>query len=77
MSATPITFELPGPEYEVGVLRADRGTGHRCRRLLTHGAVVARELGIPAVVGAHGATQRIADGAMVTVDGARGVVTLG
>jgi pyruvate,water dikinase len=43
---------------------------------LSHCAIVAREYGIPAVVGVHGATRLIADGQQVTVDGARGVVTL-
>jgi phosphohistidine swiveling domain-containing protein len=43
---------------------------------LSHCAIVAREYGIPAVVGAHGATRAIADGQRVTVDGGRGVVTL-
>lgn len=43
---------------------------------LSHCAIVAREYGIPAVVGAHGATRSIADGQRVTVDGGRGVVTL-
>lgn len=43
---------------------------------LTHGAVVAREFGIPAVVGAAGATLAIRDGAWVEVDGSTGTVTL-
>ncbi|MCP2369050.1 pyruvate,water dikinase [Agromyces flavus] len=42
----------------------------------SHGAVVAREYGIPAVVGVPGATEAIATGAEVTIDGASGVVTL-
>jgi phosphohistidine swiveling domain-containing protein len=41
----------------------------------SHGAVVAREYGIPAVVGVPGATSRIETGQVVTVDGTRGVVT--
>ena len=40
----------------------------------SHGAVVAREYGIPAVVGVAGATREIATGMRVTVDGAAGVV---
>jgi pyruvate,water dikinase len=42
----------------------------------SHGAVVAREYGIPAVVGVPRATATIPTGAEVTVDGASGVVTL-
>jgi pyruvate,water dikinase len=41
----------------------------------SHGAVVAREYGIPAVVGLPDATSRITTGQQLTVDGARGVVT--
>jgi phosphohistidine swiveling domain-containing protein len=40
----------------------------------SHGAVVAREYGIPAVVGVADATTRIRTGEEVTVDGAAGVV---
>ena len=42
----------------------------------SHGAVVAREYGIPAVVGVAGATEMITSGMQVTVDGASGVVRL-
>ncbi|MGW0479706.1 PEP/pyruvate-binding domain-containing protein [Nonomuraea sp. NPDC003214] len=42
---------------------------------MSHGAVVAREYGIPAVVGVPGATHRITTGDTVTVDGAAGTVT--
>jgi phosphoenolpyruvate synthase/pyruvate phosphate dikinase len=43
---------------------------------LSHAAVVSREYGIPAVVGTKGATARIEDGAVVTVDGSTGVVRI-
>jgi phosphohistidine swiveling domain-containing protein len=42
----------------------------------SHAAIVSRELGIPCVVSAGGATQRIPDGALVEVDGAAGTVTV-
>jgi pyruvate,water dikinase len=41
---------------------------------LSHAAIVAREFGIPAVVGTATATQHIPDGATVLVDGAAGTV---
>ena len=44
--------------------------------MMSHGAVVAREYGIPAVVGVAGATEQIATGQRITVDGAAGTVVL-
>jgi pyruvate,water dikinase len=44
--------------------------------LMSHGSVVAREYGIPAVVGALGATSLIETGQWLMVDGARGTVSL-
>lgn len=42
--------------------------------LLSHSAIVARELGIPCIVGLKGATSWLAKGMMVTMDGASGWV---
>ncbi len=42
----------------------------------SHGAVVAREYGIPAVVGVPDATHKIETGQLITVDGAAGLVTV-
>jgi rifampicin phosphotransferase len=44
--------------------------------LAAHASLVAREYGIPAVVGTGDATQRLHTGQLVTVDGTTGVVTL-
>jgi phosphohistidine swiveling domain-containing protein len=44
--------------------------------ILAHAAVVAREFGLPAVVGVTGATSRIADGQLVEIDGTQGIVRL-
>jgi pyruvate,water dikinase len=43
---------------------------------LSHAALVSREYGIPGVVGTRDATERIADGARVRVDGDAGTVTV-
>ena len=43
---------------------------------LSHPAITAREYGIPAVVAVRGATSRIKDGDVVTIDGGRGIVSL-
>ncbi|HEX5042280.1 MAG TPA: PEP-utilizing enzyme [Candidatus Polarisedimenticolaceae bacterium] len=44
--------------------------------LLSHAAIVAREYGIPGVVGTREATDRIPDGVRVRVDGNKGEVTV-
>lgn len=44
--------------------------------VLAHAAVVAREFGLPAVVGVAGATRKIADGRTVEIDGTAGTVRL-
>jgi rifampicin phosphotransferase len=44
--------------------------------LLSHAAIVAREYGIPGVVGTRDATSRIAEGTRVRVDGDAGEVTV-
>jgi pyruvate,water dikinase len=43
---------------------------------LTHGAICAREYGIPAVVGTGQATSHIRDGQWIEVDGSAGLVRL-
>jgi pyruvate,water dikinase len=43
---------------------------------MSHAAIVAREYGLPAVVGTGNATSRIQDGQRIRVDGGRGIVTI-
>lgn len=44
--------------------------------VMSHAVIVSRELGIPCVVSAVGATTQIADGALIEVDGSTGRVTI-
>lgn len=44
--------------------------------MLSHGAIIAREFGIPAVVGVRAATTRIRSGDRLILDGDRGVVKI-
>jgi len=62
-SWTPVFVAIAGLVTEVG-------------GLMTHGAVVAREYGLPAVVGVEHATQLIADGQRIRVDGTHGTIEL-
>jgi pyruvate,water dikinase len=45
--------------------------------MLIHGAIIARELGVPCVNGVAGAIDLLEDGEVVTVDGYLGIVTVG
>jgi pyruvate,water dikinase len=45
--------------------------------MLIHGAIIARELGIPCVNGVSDAILSVAEGAILTVDGYLGIVTVG
>lgn len=44
--------------------------------VLSHAAIVAREHGIPAVLGLSGAMSRLRDGSQITIDGTAGAVTV-
>ena len=45
--------------------------------MLIHGAIIARELGIPCVNGIARAVEQLRDGDLVSVDGHLGIVTVG
>ncbi|HLI92951.1 MAG TPA: PEP-utilizing enzyme, partial [Puia sp.] len=62
-SWTPLFVYIKGLVTEVG-------------GLMTHGAVIAREYGLPAVVGVNGATRLIRDGQRVRLNGAEGYVQI-
>jgi pyruvate,water dikinase len=74
-SGDVLVARTTSPAYNIllpllGAVVTDRGG------LLSHAALVAREFGIPAVVGTTNATSAIADGATVTVDADHGLVTV-
>ena len=58
---------LPLLKQAAGVIAEQGG-------MTSHGAIIARELGIPAVVGAMQATQRIKTGDSLLIDGSHGTV---
>ncbi len=62
-SWTPLFVAITGLVTEVG-------------GLMTHGAVIAREYGVPAVVGVEGATRLIRDGQWIRVHGTDGYVEI-
>ncbi|NUR87487.1 MAG: phosphoenolpyruvate synthase, partial [Nonomuraea sp.] len=62
-SWSPLFVSVKGVVMEVG-------------GVMTHGAVVAREYGLPAVVGVEGATTRIEDGQLIRVNGTEGYVEI-
>ncbi|TFU17210.1 MULTISPECIES: phosphoenolpyruvate synthase [Thermus] len=66
-----LVTETTNPDWEPIMKRAAAIVTERGGRT-SHAAIVARELGVPAVVGAMGATERIPDGEAVTVSCAEG-----
>jgi len=62
-SWTPLFVSIKGLVTEVG-------------GLMTHGAVIAREYGLPAVVGVENATRLIKDGQLIRVHGTEGYVEI-
>ena len=44
--------------------------------ILSHGAVVAREYGVPAVANIPNATRLIADGQVLQIDGNQGIISI-
>ncbi len=66
-----LVAETTSPDWEPVMKRAGAIVTNRGGRTC-HAAIVARELGIPAVVGADGATEVLKPGALVTVSCAEG-----
>ena len=66
-----LVSDMTDPDWEPVMKRASAIVTNRGGRTC-HAAIIARELGIPAVVGCGDATEKIADGADVTVSCAEG-----
>jgi len=66
-----LVADTTDPDWEPVMRKAAAVVTNRGGRTC-HAAIVARELGVPAVVGASGATERLADGQEVTVSCAEG-----
>ena len=62
-SWTPLFVSIKGLVTEVG-------------GLMTHGAVIAREYGLPAIVGVENATKRIQNGQRIRVNGTEGYIEI-
>jgi pyruvate,water dikinase len=66
-----LVADMTDPDWEPVMKRASAIVTNRGGRTC-HAAIIARELGIPAVVGCGDATQKISDGMVVTVSCAEG-----
>ncbi|WP_327090895.1 PEP-utilizing enzyme [Nonomuraea sp. NBC_01738] len=58
------------------LLRVVAGVVTETGGVLSHAAIVAREQSIPAILGIRDATRDIHDGALITIDGSTGLVTI-
>ena len=68
-----LVTEMTTPDFVPAMKRAIAIVTDRGGRT-SHAAIVSRELGIPCIVGAEGATTTLTDGRIITVDGSRGKV---
>ncbi|HRE30858.1 MAG TPA: phosphoenolpyruvate synthase, partial [Candidatus Berkiella sp.] len=68
-----LVADMTDPDWEPIMKRASAIVTNRGGRTC-HAAIIARELGIPAVVGSHDATKQIKEGQMVTISCAEGDV---
>ena len=68
-----LVTEMTTPDFVPAMKRAVAIVTDRGGRT-SHAAIVSRELGIPCIVGAEGATTTLTDGRIITVDGSRGKV---
>ena len=66
-----LVTDMTDPNWEPVMKRASAIVTNRGGRTC-HAAIIARELGIPAVVGSHDATEKVQDGMLVTVSCAEG-----
>jgi phosphoenolpyruvate-protein kinase (PTS system EI component) len=73
-TASSISESL-GPTWTLGYIQAAALVAER-GAILSHGAIVAREFGIPAVVNVAGCISRLQTGQSIEVDGSKGSVTL-
>lgn len=71
-----LVTKMTSPDF-VPVMRKVAGIVTDLGGQTSHAAIVSRELGIPCVVGTKSATAFLMDGAVVTVDGSKGVVYKG
>lgn len=66
-----LVTDMTDPDWEPVMKRASAIVTNRGGRTC-HAAIIARELGIPAIVGCHDATEKLAEGEKVTVSCAEG-----
>ena len=71
-----LVAEQTNPDYVPAMKKATAIVTERGGRT-SHAAIVSRELGIPAVVGAEGALKILKDTMVITVNGTTGVVSKG
>src|SRR5262245_42300074 len=82
----PHASDLPGEDYVLVCPSTDpawvplfvraRALVMETGGVLSHGAIVAREFGLPAVAGLPGVLRRVRNGQRVRVDGGQGTVAL-
>jgi pyruvate,water dikinase len=71
-----LVTRMTSPDW-VPIMRRSSAIVTDAGGMTSHAAIVARELGLPCIVGTHDATRLLATGTVVTVDGGAGTVVAG
>jgi pyruvate,water dikinase len=71
-----LVTRMTSPDW-VPIMRRAKAIVTDAGGMTSHAAIVARELGLPCIVGAHDATRVLVTGTLVTVDGTAGTVVAG
>ena len=65
---------MPGGSIHVHTTRDFTSAHSACGGMLSHGAIIAREFGIPAIVNVKNATKRITSGQNISINGNDGTI---
>lgn len=68
-----LVVEYSNPAWTVGMLKAGALVGEK-GGVISHVAIIAREMGIPCIVAVENATKIFKDGQRIKIDGTNGVI---
>ena len=68
-----LVVKTSSPAWTIGMIKAN-GLISEMGGIISHAAIVAREMGIPCIVSVENATNILKDGQKIRIDGSKGVI---